>query len=96
MARTHKSNYFPCRCRIKNKCSYRVTLTRRPDVDDKCPRCGAELIVDQYRIDQRKLPGPQRKDNPVCHCAAAAGRDGSNMPHRVGSIKECERYGVPF
>ena len=99
MARTHKSNYFPCRCKKKNDCSYRVTLRKPPDAYARprcCPRCGSPLIVDNYRIKQRQLPGHLRKDNPTCYCAAAAGRDGQNRPHRKGSMPLCEHYQVPF
>ncbi len=94
-----KSDYFPCRCKYKNKCGYRVTLRQPLDWFETlpvCGKCGGPLILDQYRIDQRKLPAAQRKDNPVCLCAAAPGRRGENRPHRPGSMVTCERYGVPF
>lgn len=89
----HKTNYFPCRCKRKNECSYRVTLRRHPDEyvrTPKCKNCSGPLIVDNYR--------KQRKDSvfDTCYCAATAGRDGANMPHRRGSLVMCEHFRMPF
>lgn len=87
---TRKSNYFPCRCKFKNDCSYRVTLTYNPALAQdppKCPRCSGPLLLDKYR--------KQRRDGVTCYCPARAGRDG-NMPHRKGGHHLCEHFKVPF
>lgn len=95
MARTHKSNYFPCRCidqKVGRKCWARVTLNHLPDEDDVCKTCG---VKGKLRLDKARK---ERRDSSAqtCYCPAAPGKDGQNRPHRKGSMIMCEHYKVPF
>lgn len=90
---------YACRC-SNSRCRARRSLARHPHTylrDPKCLLCGSLMRLDGHRQAQRTVPAKMRTDpGPTCKCPAAPGADGQNMPHRAGSLKQCERHRVPF
>lgn len=70
------------------KCGARRTLPRHPDEYlRQPPRCrGGGCRSRKYRVDRYRQTRERGPASPrPCRCGEYIGRDGCNMPHRLGS-----------